>query len=206
MTLRVIGAGVGRTGTASLKAALEQLLGGRCYHMYEVMDRPQDIPVWTHAARGEMPDWPRFLDEFEAAVDWPAAAYWEELAAAFPQALVLLSHRDAEGWWRSASSTIFPVCAEAPDGPWRDMVWEMLGARFTRDIDDRTAAIAAYEAHNARVRANVPASRLLEWCPGDGWAPLCRALGVPVPENDFPHTNSEAEFLERVRARREARD
>ncbi|MEQ8663540.1 MAG: sulfotransferase [Gammaproteobacteria bacterium] len=202
MTLRVIGAGVGRTGTASLKAALERLLGGRCYHMFEVVERPADIPAWQRAAHGEMPDWPHLLADFDAAVDWPAAAWWEELAEAFPDALILLSHRDAEAWWKSASSTIFPACREAEEGPWRRMVFDMLAARFTTAIDDRAAAIAAFEAHNARVRARAPAARLLEWQPGDGWQPLCAALGVPVPDEDFPHTNSEAEFIERLRARR----
>ncbi|MEQ8232306.1 MAG: sulfotransferase [Gammaproteobacteria bacterium] len=205
MTLRVIGAGVGRTGTASLKAALERLLGGRCYHMFEVVERPQDIEPWTRAAHGEMPNWQRFLADFDAAVDWPAAAYWEELAAAFPEAIVLLSHRDPEAWWKSASSTIFPACREAEESPWRRMVFDMFAARFTADIDDRDAAIAAYEAHNARVRARTPPARLLEWQPGDGWQPLCTALGVPLPDEAFPHTNSEAEFLERLRARREGR-
>ena len=206
MSLRVIGAGVGRTGTASLKAALEQLLGGRCYHMFEVIERPADIGPWTRAAHGAMPDWPRFLADFAAAVDWPAAAYWEELAAAFPDALVLLSHRDPEAWWSSASRTIFPVCRNAEDGPWRRMVFATFEARFTAAIEDREAAIAAYAAHNARVRAGVPAARLLEWEPGDGWEPLCAALGMPVPAADFPHTNTEAEFLARVQRRHEERD
>lgn len=202
MALRVIGAGVGRTGTTSLKSALEILLGGRCYHMFEVMPRPADIPVWHAASSGIMPDWSSFLHEFEAAVDWPAAAFWAELAEAFPDALIVLSTRDPEAWWRSASQTIFPTIREAEPGPWRAMVCDLLARRFTADIADKTAAIAAFEAHNAHVRATAPAARLIEWNAAAGWAPLCEALDLPIPDRPFPHTNTSAEFTERVRARR----
>lgn len=202
MTLRIIGAGVGRTGTTSLQAALEQLLGGRCYHMHEVFPRPDDIPVWHEAALGRMPDWNAFLKDFVAAVDWPASAFWPELAEACPEAVIVLSTRsDAETWWKSASKTIFPATLEAEDSPWRRMVYAMLEHRFgTTAITDRDACIAAYEAHNAAVRANAPADRLIEWQPGDGWAPLCEALSLPVPDAPFPHENTTAEFQERIGA------
>lgn len=205
MTLRVIGAGVGRTGTTSLKTALEILLGGRCYHMFEVLPRPADVPIWQAAVDDRPPDWPTFLQEFEAAVDWPAAAFWEELAHAFPAALIVLSTRDAEGWWRSASTTIFPTIRDAPPGPWRDMVLALLARRFTPDFEQREAAIAAYLAHNARVRATAPPARLLEWQADDGWEPLCAALGLAVPDQPFPHANTQAEFVARVQARAAAR-
>lgn len=199
MTLRVIGAGVGRTGTNSLQLALQRLLGAPCYHMHEVFPRPDDIPVWHAAALGTMPDWPAFLSEFAAAVDWPASAFWSELAAAFPDALIVLStRRDAETWWRSASGTIFPATLAADEGPWRHMATAMLEHRFTGAIEDRSACIAAYEAHNARVRAQAPAARLLEWQVEDGWAPLCAALDLPVPDEPFPHVNSSADFGKRL--------
>ena len=110
--MRLVGAGLGRTGTMSLKLALEQLLEGRCYHMMEVFGRPDDIPVWHRAVRGEYPDWAAFLRDYDAAVDWPVAAFWRELADAFPDAPVLLStRRDADAWWTSASETIFRACS-----------------------------------------------------------------------------------------------
>jgi hypothetical protein len=107
MALRAIGAGLGRTGTLSLKLALERLLGVPCYHMRELFAHPEHVPVWHGAALGTMPDWPEFFAGHGAAVDSPAAYFWPELLAAFPEALVLLSVRDAESWWRSASETIF---------------------------------------------------------------------------------------------------
>ena len=198
MTIRVIGAGVGRTGTTSLQAALEILLGGRCYHMHEVFSRPDDVAVWHAAALGNMPDWHAFLRDWTAAIDWPASAYWEEMARAFPNALIVLSHRDADAWWKSASNTIFPASIQAQDNPWRRMVWDMFKHRFTTELENRAVAIAAYEAHNAHVRATAPADRLLVWEASEGWTPLCAALGLPVPNVEFPHANTTAEFQERI--------
>jgi Sulfotransferase domain len=200
MTIRVIGAGVGRTGTTSLQMALQILLGGRCYHMHEVFSHPDDIAVWHDAASGRMPNWHTFLQDWTAAIDWPASAFWEELAQAFPDALIVLSYRDPEVWWQSASNTIFPATLQAQDNPWRRMVWEMFKHRFTTEVENREAAIAAYEAHNAYVRAHAPAGRLLEWQASDGWERLCAALGLPVPDMPFPHANTTADFKERVGA------
>lgn len=196
MTLRIIGAGLGRTGTASLKAALEHLLGAPCYHMFEVENRPGDLATWREAAQGNSPDWVAFFDGYAAAVDWPVAAFWEELAEAFPDAPILLSHRDANAWWRSAHDTIFPASVAA-QGEWGEMLDALFSNRFTAALDDRQACVDAYLRHNDNVRRRVPSHRLVEWQPGDGWAPLCRALGIAEPEEPFPHTNTTREFLSR---------
>jgi hypothetical protein len=193
MSLRVIGAGVGRTATMSLKLGLETLLGEPCYHMGEVFAHPDHIPVWHAAAKGQMPDWRDLFRGFAAAVDWPAAAFWPELIEAFPDAPVLLSVRDAEAWWKSAHNSIFPVTLAADD-EWGRMCDDLLSARFTAALDDREACIAAFNEHNARVRAGVPADRLIEWRPGDGWAPICRALDVAIPDEPFPHTNKSQDW------------
>lgn len=121
MGLRIIGAGLGRTGTTSVKLALEELLGGRCYHMSEVRERPEDSDVWGDAYEGRLPNWEAFFDGYEAAVDWPSAPFWRELSVAFPDAPILLSVRDADAWWKSVSNTIFIALATyfAPDAPGR---------------------------------------------------------------------------------------
>ena len=201
MTLRVVGAGLGRTGTASLQLALQQLLDGRCYHMAETFGRPDDIPVWHDALRGSPPDWHAFLAEYVATVDWPACAFWRELADANPDALVLLSTRSSpEAWWKSASETIFLVSKREIPEEHRDVMGAQLAmvadmfARFCPDWEDEAAAIRAYEAHNAAVRATIEPDRLLEWQPGDGWEPICAALDVPVPDDPFPHVNTTADF------------
>lgn len=195
MSLRVVGAGLGRTGTLSLKVALEKLLGAPCYHMAEVFQHPEHIESWRAAARGRMPHWQSLLGGYAAAVDWPAASFWPELSQAFPDAVVLLSVRDAQSWWESASRTIFLTSKKEVGTPWRAMIDEVFAARFTTDIDNREAAIAAYEAHNRQVRERVPRHRLLEWQASDGWGPLCDALRLPVPDEPFPRTNTRDEFI-----------
>lgn len=201
MSLRVVGAGLGRTGTNSLKLALEQLLGGPCYHMLEVFGRPGDIPAWHQAVHGELPDWQSLFGDYVAAVDWPVAAFWRELAAAYPDALVLLSVRaDADEWWASASSTIFKIVnSDAPPdeevlAAQMAMAKDLLSKRFCERWYDPDEAKAAYEAHNAAVRATVAPGRLVEWTAGDGWGPVCDALGLAVPDAPFPHVNTSEEF------------
>jgi hypothetical protein len=201
MTLQVVGAGLGRTGTLSLKLALEQLLGGPCYHMLEVFGHPEHVPLWRSAIDGSMPDWDEVFDGYRAAVDWPVGAFWRELMDAYPDALVLLSTRPADEWWRSADRTIFEAFrrGEVPEmAEWHAMAEAMLRKRFVDDFLDQDTAIAAFEQHNADVRASVPPDRLLDWTPGDGWKPLCDALDVPVPGEPFPHANTTEEFRART--------
>ncbi len=205
MALKMVGAGLGRTGTHSLKNALEILLGGRCYHMVEVFGRPDDSVAWQKAIAGDPPEWDGFFADFTAVVDWPGAACWREIAEAFPDAPVLLSVRDADGWWKSASNTIFAMTDQMLDGPppdgagpgpgpeWVSMIEAMLPA-FCPDWRDEDAAKAAYLAHNEAVRAAIAPERLVEWHPGDGWEPICAALGLDVPTEPFPHVNTTAEF------------
>lgn len=197
MALRVIGAGVGRTGTRSLQAALQRLLGGPCYHMAEVFANPGHVEPWHQAVKGSPPPWDEFFSGYEAAVDWPASAFWRELSAAYPEVLVVLSVRESpEVWWESARRTILDDLESPPAG--MEAIWAMyldlLQARFTDEWYDREAAMAAYVRHNDAVRANVPAGHLVEWQPGDGWDPICNALGIPVPAEPFPHLNAFAEF------------
>jgi len=202
MTLKVVGAGLGRTGTLSLKLALEQLLGGRCYHMMEVFGRPDDITVWHRAASGEPVDWVAFFDGFVATVDWPSASFWHEISAQHPDALILHSMRaDAQTWWTSADETILKhsrrAAADNPDDAWVQMWQAIVEHRFGADWNDGDAWMAAYERHNADVRASAPPDRYLAWQPGDGWEPICGALGLPVPDEPFPHVNTREEWAAR---------
>jgi Sulfotransferase domain len=194
LPLHVIGAGLPRTGTTSLRSALEALLGGRCYHMQEVFDHLDHVPCWRRALAGEPPDWRGFLGGYTAAVDWPAAAFWTELAEASPDALVILSVRPEPGtWWQSADRSIFDgTRMEQPPETveWQQMFFELLRTRLTPDWADEQAANEAYERHNEQVREAARAGacrRFLEWRATEGWAPLCRELGLDVPDRPFPH-------------------
>lgn len=200
MTIKLIGAGLPRTGTNSLKLALEQLLGGPCYHMHDVFDLPNDPPVWEAATKGQFPDWHNFLQDFHAAVDFPPSLFWEELASAFPDAPIVLSTRkDPETWWASVNKTIVPATLQAEDSPWRSMALALLESfAGTSDVESGERMMAAYEAHNLHVRSSVPASRLTEWQPEDGWQPICAALKLPVPNEPFPHVNTRSDFAERI--------
>jgi hypothetical protein len=197
--LRVIGAGMGRTGTHSLKYALERLLNKPCYHMFELFERPDDVPVWTAAARGDLPDWNELLEGFGAAIDFPPAAFWTELMEAFPDALILLSVRDTELWWQSCRRSIFPAVLSMVPGPEKEMIDALWEARFTMNVADETVAKATYEAFNERVRKGVPSERLLEWQPQEGWGPICAALELPLPDEPFPHVNTTDDFLREQR-------
>jgi len=202
--LQIVGAGLGRTGTHSLKVALEELLGGPCYHMVEVFQHPDHMALWIDGLRGRDVDWHALFAGYVATVDWPGCAYWRELAAANPDAYVLLSVRDADSWWASMESTIVPALSGPPipgdpdGGRGQTMIKDMFSARFTPDWADRNRAIAAYDAHCEAVRSEVPAARLIEWRTGEGWEPICAGLGLPVPAAPFPHENSSGEFVDNI--------
>jgi len=202
MTLQIVGAGVGRTGTHSLKIALEQLLGGTCHHMVECFNRPDQIEGFTAAIDGEPVDWTALMADFTAMVDFPGSLFWREIAAANPDAPILLSTRDAEAWYKSASNTIFLTFDTLPPelAPWMEAVKRGLHNRFSDDLENKDAMISAYERHNAEVRAEVPAGRLIDWTPSDGWGPICAALGMRVPDEPFPVTNTTKEFREMIGA------
>jgi len=196
MALQVVGAGVGRTGTNSLKVALEELLGGPSHHMHEIFGDPSQIPRWTAAIEGGDVDWDALTEGYVAQVDWPGASFWPELAVANPDALVILSVRDPEAWYKSASDTIFLVWDHAPPefSPWFESMRQLLAERFCTDFEDRDAMIDAYLRHNDEVRAGIDPDRLLEWTASDGWEPICDRLGVDVPDTPFPRTNDTNAF------------
>ncbi len=207
MGLKLIGAGLGRTGTLSLKAALERIGYGPCYHMVEVLTAPERARHWLEQTPSGSHDWDAIFHGYRSTVDWPAAAFWRELVARYPEAKVLLSWRDADRWYDSVMNTICPVLTQGPPErapqivhDFHAKVYALIVERTFGDrLADRVHAKRVFEEHNQAVIDAIPASRLLVYQPGDGWEPICRFLGVPVPDEDFPHLNDTAWYRARMR-------
>ena len=201
MPLKVIGAGLGRTGTMSLKLALEQLGFGPTYHMMEVFKNPKAPAWWAETADGVGPGWETIFEGYNSTVDWPNATFYRELADAYPDAKVILTERPAEDWFRSTQATIFRD-RESPLSPaWEAMFGKVIERMFDGRMHDRDHVMSVFEQHNAEVRRVIPASRLLVYRVADGWKPLCDFLEVEVPSTPMPKVNSTEEFQQRVASR-----
>jgi hypothetical protein len=203
--LAVVGAGFGRTGTMSLKIALETLGFAPCYHMTELVNNPSHAGLWAAAGRGEPVDWAALFARYRATVDWPGCHYYRELMAAFPAAKVILTVRDPERWYDSVANTLYSLKtatdsylagrgAQAGTRPvvgYQNRIWdETFGGRFS----DRQHAIEVFQRHNREVVDYVPSDRLLVYELGQGWQPLCALLGVSLPDEPFPHVNDTESF------------
>ncbi|MFD5089257.1 sulfotransferase family protein [Amycolatopsis thailandensis] len=217
--MKVIGAGFGRTGTASLAEALERLGFGPCHHMFDVVGEPWRMRDWITAAEGGDVDWDAVFRGYESTIDWPSAAFWAELAAHFPAAKVILTVRDPEKWYDSASNTIFKnaLRRRGPVGraglavlrrfspPFATFLRMTDAAILSRVFDgrlaDRAHAVATFTRHVEDVKSRVEADRLLVFDVAEGWEPLCAFLGVPVPDSPFPRGNDTAAFHREDRRR-----
>ena len=205
--MRVIGAGYGRTGTMTLKAALEQLGAGPCFHMIDLIRNETRVELWEAAVAGEAVDWHEVFEGWGATVDWPGCSFYQPLMEAFPDAKVLLTVRDPDAWYESCRRTIHAAQAairggaleggtETPPSPAvmnviAPLIWD---GEFEGRFEDRSFALDVFNAHNEEVRSTVPADRLVVHEIKDGWEPLARMLDVPVPAAPFPHLNDTAAF------------
>lgn len=199
MTLEVIGAGLGRTGTTSLCKALEILDFQPCYHMDEAERRPDHDDPWLAAANGSSPDFDALFGGYKAAVDWPTVTHYRALAHHYPNARFVLTVRDTDGWVRSMMQTILPTVI-APPSPTvrpkhRQMTRQLIAENlFGGRVDDPDHAARLYEEHNDSVRAFLPPEQLVVLPLGAGWAPLCEFLGRPIPSCPYPDANSATDF------------
>jgi hypothetical protein len=199
MTLRIIGAGVGRTGTLSLKLAIDQLGLGPCHHMAEVFSNmPTQVPLWVAALKGR-PDWGAIYKGYASAVDWPTARFFRELHEEYPSAKFVLTHRSPESWAESFSDTIYQLMRKRAEAPpeldaWFSMAIDVIAQTGFPGGLDLTALTKAYVTHNEAVQAAIPAHQLLVYRVKEGWEPLCAFLDVPVPTDPFPRANDRAEF------------
>jgi hypothetical protein len=202
--LRVIGAGFGRTGTMSLRVALDELGFGPTFHGQDIHFRPSRTYPWAKVANGQPGDWDEIFRGFHSALDYPVCCVWRDLAEHYPDAKIVLTVRDPESWWESTRTTIYPARNVLPAYlrkyvpfirtyvDWQDkLVWDGL---FDGRFLDREHAIKVFEQHTAEVRATADPDRLLVYNVAEGWEPLCEFLGVPAPDHPFPRLNSTAEL------------
>ena len=196
--LGVIGAGYGRTGTLSLKTALERLGFGPCYHAVEFMRHPEHQARWEAAFHGN-PQWSEVFAGYRSTVDFPGAAFWRELVDAYPEAKVILTVRDPKEWYASMRETF--LAAAAPEGqppiPGADEGSFIRGRDWSQmmaDLQDEPTAIADFKRHIEEVRSYVPSHRLLVYEVRQGWQPLCDFLEVRVPDDPFPRLNDSEAF------------
>ncbi len=203
MPLSVIGSGFGRTGTKSLKVALERLGFGPCHHMYEVIGNPGSVPGWVDAFAGKPVDWHEMYAGYGAQVDWPGAHFWREAAEAFPEAKVVHSVRPEEKWWTSFENTIGKLGVTYADLPMPPHIRDMMDATFSGvrrtfggEPLDRERGIAAFRRRTEDVQEALPPERVLVFDVSQGWGPLCAFLEVDVPDEPFPHHNLRADFWE----------
>ncbi len=212
MPLDVIGAGFGRTGTMTLKHALEELGFGPCYHMIELTNEPERAKMWLQAAQGKAPHWDSVLEGFSSITDFPGCLFYKELLQQYPQAKVILTTRDPESWYQSAAKTIFRSYPNFKQALYilrnyffkkrvRQLMqvgWLIQKTIFKETFGmrqfNKAKAIEIFKRHNQEVQAHVPAEQLLVYDVKQGWGPLCAFLKVPVPNKPFPNTNRVAHF------------
>jgi hypothetical protein len=217
MALKIIGSGLGRTGTHSLKEALEQLGYGKCYHMVELLKNPSGLTYFTDAESGKTPSWDSLFTGYLSAIDYPVARYYKQLMKFYPDAKVIHTTRDPDSWYQSCTETIF--WASKPDaGRIINMMIRMpfnkgirnrlpvlkyngglLDKEFGKNLKDKARVLESFHRHNEEVVATVPKERLLVYKVQEGWEPLCKFLNAPVPNTAFPKSNSKAEFIENVK-------
>jgi hypothetical protein len=207
--MKIIGAGFGRTGTLSLKKALETLGLDPCYHMIEVVKNLNHVALWQQAADGDSVEWPQIFARYQACVDWPACTYYRELLAHYPEAKVILSVRDADKWYQSVFDTIYQFSLEMPPKLTRlvlprltnmmsmiqKVIWQ---GTFESRFHDKARAIELFNRHNAEVIATVPTDQLLVFDVREGWGPLCKFLDLPIPDTPFPHENDRKSMQRRI--------
>ena len=195
MTLSVLGVGFGRTGTESLKMALEILGYGPCHHMKVVLSDPDQEALWRLVVAGEAVPWEKAYAGYNSAVDFPTCYYWREVTAHYPDAPLILTVRSSENWYASMTKSIFPILKKLTDPESIGLAMISQGT-FDGRIDDPDYAVAVYEKHNAEIQSAFSSDRLLVYELGSGWAPLCKFLGKPIPDEDYPHSNTGEEFNE----------
>ena len=214
MSLKVIGAGFPRTGTTSLKQSLEMLgVARKCYHMKELLVKPETLPIWLRLEETGDTDWDTLYDGFEATVDFPGYPFYKEHMVQYPDAKVILTVRPFEPWYKSIYSTIWKAGPQTVPEKVRMMARLAVNPRLRKVVscikfahrilwqkqfkgrfEDKDFVEECFYQHIEEVKAYVPADKLLVYDVRDGWEPLCAFLGVENPGEPLPHLNKKENF------------
>ncbi len=194
MALDIVGAAFPRTGTFSLKLALERLGFGPCHHMAEVLAHPETAPLWIAAADGA-PDWDTIFKDYHSCVDAPSCFFWRQIWSAYPGARVILTERDPEEWFASTQATVFSPMwrARTAKMPLKDFFNKIINS-MGENMHNHDFMVARYREYCDEVKRTVPGDQLLVLKIGEGWERLCRFLGVDVPEEPYPKSNTREEL------------
>ncbi|QMU28150.1 sulfotransferase family protein [Adhaeribacter radiodurans] len=213
MSIKIIGAGLPRTGTNTLKESLERLGYNKTYHMKELLVHPENLHHWLTLKETGMTKWEELYNGYEATVDFPGYPWYKEHMKQYPDAKVILTIRPFEKWYTSIYSTIWQAgpqnisqkiammskllfnphlrsvikCVKFAKGT-------IFGVHLQGQFEDKVFAEKIFDKHIADVKAYVPADKLLVYDVSEGWAPLCKFLGVPEPNESFPHLNKKENF------------
>ncbi len=207
---------MGRTGTYSLKIALEQLGFSKCYHMAELFEHPEGLKHFEKAESGDKVNWDELFSGYQSAVDYPVARYYKQVMEQYPDAKVIHTVRDPESWYQSAIRTILwatkpslgrmlKLMVKLPFSP--DLRKQMPILKFAgklmdweygKDFSNKAEVIKQFNRHNEEVLKTVPKERLLVFDAKQGWEPLCKFLDVPIPATAFPQSNKRDEFIHRI--------
>ena len=202
MPLDILGLGLPRTGTKTLKKALEILGYQKCYHMYELRIHPEHISYWEAASDGAEVDWEKLFTGYCAATDYPAAYHWRTLLKRYPNALVILTVREPAAWYRSAKETVFKIANNIPNNnsplAQRRRLWKRDMSKWLgEETDNAQLMLKKFAEHQQDVQSIVPTEHLLIYDVREGWEPLCSFLSKDIPNREFPWTNTTTDFLER---------
>ncbi len=218
MSIKIIGAGLPRTGTNTLREALEILGFSKTYHMKHLLVHPEDLHYWTTLKATGTTDWDALYDGYQATVDFPCYPWYKEHMKQYPDAKVILSTRPFEKWYTSFYSTIWkaqnpPEAEKAAMGervaadPRLQTVMKVMGfakqvmseEHFQGKFLDKEFMEKVFDDHHEEAKRYVPADKLLVYDVTEGWEPLCKFLDVKVPNEPLPHTNKKEDFHEMVK-------
>jgi hypothetical protein len=217
MGLKVIGTGQARTGTTTLKLALEHLGFGKCYHMYELMNHPDHLIYFEKAERGEIVNWDQLFTDYYSACDYPIVGFYKQILEKYDDAKVIHTTRDAESWFKSMTDTVFWAIKPSPGRMFNMMIRlpfsstlrkrlnilkfneRMVSKFFGEDFKNKEEVIRNFNEYDKQVFNTIPKEKILVYDVKNGWEPLCKFLKVPVPSIPFPKSNTKDEFVHNVK-------